>query len=200
VGRPPLAETRRRQILEAAIRCLSNRGLAASTLDAIAAEAGMARGHVRHFVGNRDEILTAAAVLFYFGAVPEHGGEPISAHGGSFLPAGTTTIAEALDYLFGGFAEPGPENLAALAFVDAARTNERIRTVVVHAYLSSESELGDLLSQAAPQASLEQRASAAYGILTIALGNVFMSDIEVSHERTARARRSAELLVNEVMR
>jgi TetR/AcrR family transcriptional repressor of bet genes len=127
VGRPSVADARRRQILEAAIRCLSNRGLAASTLDGIAAEAGMARGHVRHFVGNRDEILTAAAVLFYFGEVPDLDGETTGAHGGSFLPTGTTTVAEALDYLFGAFADPGPENLAALAFVDAARTNERIR-------------------------------------------------------------------------
>jgi TetR/AcrR family transcriptional repressor of bet genes len=71
---------------------------------------------------------------------------------------------------------------------------------VVDAYLSSEAELGDVLTRAAPHASPEQCASAAYGILTMALGNVFMSDIEVSHERTARARRMAELLVDELTR
>ena len=199
MGRPSVADARRRQILDAAIRCLSARGLGATTLDGIAAEAGMARGHVRHFAGNRDEILTAAAVLLYFGEVPERGGDPIEAHGGSFLPSDTSTMPEALDYLFGGFAEPGPENVAALAFVDAARTSEGIRAVVVHAYLSSEEELRRLLERTAPHASAEELATTAYGVLTIALGNVFMSDLEVSDDRTARARRSAETLIDQLI-
>jgi AcrR family transcriptional regulator len=182
--------------LEAAIRCIATNGLAATTLDGIAAEAGMARGHVRHFAGNRDEILTAAAVLLYFGELPEVGASTVDAHSGSFLPAGTADIGEALDYLFGGFAEPGPENVAALAFVDAARTNERIRAVVIDAYLSSETELRSLLAAAAPQAPADEIGRTAYGVLVIALGNVFMSDIQPSPERTAVARGNAELLID----
>ena len=148
MGRPSVADARRRQVLEAAIRVLATNGLAATTLDGIAAEAGMARGHVRHFAGNRDEILTTAAQLLYFGELPD---PDATTHAGSFLPAGTTDVSGALDYLFGAFAEPGPENVAALAFVDAARTNDRIRAVVVDAYRSSEAELRALLSGVAPR-------------------------------------------------
>lgn len=72
----------------------------------------------------------------------------------------------------------------------------RIRAVVVDAYLSSESELRSLLAAAAPQASADETGRTAYGVLAIALGNVFMSDIEVSPERTAVARRNAEVLVD----
>ena len=148
MGRPSVADARLRQVLEAAIRVLATNGLAATTLDGIAAEAGMARGHVRHFAGNRDEILTTAAQLLYFGELPD---PDATTHAGSFLPAGTTDVSGALDYLFGAFAEPGPENVAALAFVDAARTNDRIRAVVVDAYRSSEAELRALLSGVAPR-------------------------------------------------
>ncbi|THG33271.1 TetR/AcrR family transcriptional regulator [Naasia lichenicola] len=199
MGRPSVADARRRQILEAAIRCLANNGLAATTLDGIAAEAGMARGHVRHFAGNRDEILAAAATLLYLGEVPGPdavaSGEPV----GSFLPAGTTTVEAALDYLFGGFAEPGPENVAALAFIDASRSNERIREVVTGAYLTSLMELQHLLTAAAPSVEADRVNAVAYGVLTVALGNVFMADLEVSPARTELARKNAEALIAAVV-
>ncbi|WP_440708683.1 TetR/AcrR family transcriptional regulator [Herbiconiux sp. YIM B11900] len=196
MGRPSLAAERRRQILEAAIRCVAAHGLAGTTLDGIAEEAGMARGHVRHYAGNRDAVLADAAVLLYFGEVPEAEAEdPVAAHGGTFLPDNTTTIEAALDYLFGDFAEPGPENTVALAFVDAARTNPRIHAIVVDAYLSSQTELAAILATTRPGCEPDARADVAYGILTLAIGNVFMADLEVSAQRTASARRSAERLI-----
>lgn len=196
MGRPSLAVERRRQILEAAIRCIAAHGLAGTTLDGIAEEAGMARGHVRHFAGNREAILTDAAVLLYFGEVPDaEADDPVAAHGGTFLPEDTSTIEAALDYLFGDFAEPGPENTVALAFVDAARTNSRIHAIVVDAYLSSQTELAAILAATCPDSDPDAQADVAYGILTLAIGNVFMADLEVSAQRTASARRSAELLI-----
>ncbi|MBX3196473.1 MAG: TetR family transcriptional regulator [Microbacteriaceae bacterium] len=196
MGRPSVAEERRRQILEAAIRCLSRHGLSATTLDGIAAEAGMARGHVRHFAGNRDDILTGAALLLYYGDLPDPEQIATGAHTGTFLPPDTNSIEAALDYLFGELAAPGPENAAALALVDAGRTNQRIHAVVSGAYLSSEVELAALIGGAAPRASTDDVASVAYGVVALALGNVFMSDIEVSDEHTRRARNNAERLVN----
>lgn len=196
MGRPSVAVERRRQILEAAIRCIAAHGLAGTTLDRVAEEAGMARGHVRHFAGNRDDVLTDAAVLLYFGEVPPQGTDDlVAAHGGSFLPDDARTVAGALDYLFGDFAEPGPGNTVALAFVDAARTNPRIQAIVVDAYLSSQTELSTILAAAYADASPSDRGRVAYGILSIALGNVFMADLEVSPQRTALARQSAELLI-----
>ncbi|MEB7505761.1 TetR/AcrR family transcriptional regulator [Arthrobacter koreensis] len=196
MGRPSVSAERRRQVLEAAIRSLAANGLAGTSLDRIAEEAGMARGHIRHFAGNRDDILTAAAVLFYFGEVPDlDTNGPVISNAASFLPEKAGTIAEALDYLFGDFAEPDAENTVALALVDAARTNPRIHAIVLRAYTGSQNELAALLAQACPEAAPAACRNVAYGILTIALGNVFMADIEVSSQRTAVARQSAELLV-----
>ncbi|GAA1698481.1 hypothetical protein GCM10009792_18160 [Microcella alkalica] len=156
----------------------------------------MARGHVRHFAGNREDILTGAARLLYFGEIPGPTAQPAAAdRSSSFLPPAVTTIDAALDWLFGAFAEPGPENIAALAFVDAARTIESVRDVIVAAYRSSELELQELLARAAPSASRDEIARTAYSLLAMALGNVFLSDVEVSPERTEQARRTAEVAV-----
>ncbi|MBD7995760.1 TetR family transcriptional regulator [Arthrobacter sp. Sa2CUA1] len=196
MGRPSVSAERRRQILEAAIRSLAANGLAGTSLDRIAEEAGMARGHIRHFAGNRDDILTAAAVLFYFGEVPDADTDvPVIPNAASFLPEKAGTIAGALDYLFGDFAAPDAENAVTLALVDAARTNPQIHAIVLRAYTGSQNELAALLAQACPEAAATSCRNVAYGILTIALGNVFMADIEVSAQRTAVARQSAELLV-----
>ena len=60
MGRPSLGAQRREQILEAFERCLVTHGLEATTLEAVAAEAGVQRAAIRHFVGNRDELIAAS--------------------------------------------------------------------------------------------------------------------------------------------
>lgn len=59
MGRRSLAAERRQQVLEAASRCLARNGLAGTTLEKIAEESGLSRSHVRHYVGNRDDLLLA---------------------------------------------------------------------------------------------------------------------------------------------
>ncbi|GAA5030667.1 TetR/AcrR family transcriptional regulator [Microbacterium fluvii] len=189
MGRPSVAAERRTQIIEATLRCLETRGFAGTTLDRIAEEAGMARGHVRHFAGNRDDLLVDAARTFYFGFGDEIPAEP------SILPEGTASVGDALAYLFDGFAEQTPDNAVALALIEAARSVEPIRPILVAAYVGTQSALERLLASAAPAAAPALRAQVAYGILSLALGNVFMGDVEVSAERTALARAAADHLI-----
>lgn len=209
VGRPSVAAARRRQILEAAIRCIAAHGMSGATLDRIADEAGMARGHVRHFAGNRDDILVGAAVLLYFDAVPDLGADIMpGALPGAFFPHDVDTVDGALGYLFGEFAEPGATNTAALAFVDAGRTNADLHVVVTGAYASAESELAALVGRAYPDADADARSRTAKGIMSIAIGNVFLVDLQVGpqvglqaspdldRERTRLARESAGILLD----
>ena len=60
MARPSLANTRREEILDALERCLARRGLEGTTLESVAAEAGVARPVIRHYFGNRDVLLKAA--------------------------------------------------------------------------------------------------------------------------------------------
>jgi AcrR family transcriptional regulator len=59
MGRPSLADVRRPQLLEAYASCLARYGVEGTTLDRVAKEAGVTRGLVRHYLGNRDEVLRA---------------------------------------------------------------------------------------------------------------------------------------------
>ena len=57
--RPSVKDQRREEILTAFARCVALYGVEGATLEKIAAEAGIARPAVRHFVGNRDELVEA---------------------------------------------------------------------------------------------------------------------------------------------
>lgn len=57
MGRKSLEIQRTQQLLEAFIACIPEHGIQGATLDHIAAKAGMTRSIIRHYVGNRDELI-----------------------------------------------------------------------------------------------------------------------------------------------
>jgi AcrR family transcriptional regulator len=59
MARPSKAEERREQILDAFERCVVRTGIQGITLEKVAKEAGLQRSLVRHFVGNREEMIDA---------------------------------------------------------------------------------------------------------------------------------------------
>lgn len=59
--RHSLIDQRRPEILEAFARCIGRLGIAGTSLEAVATEAGMRRSILRHFVGNRDDLLIETA-------------------------------------------------------------------------------------------------------------------------------------------
>ena len=61
MGRPDLTEVRTAEILDAMGRCVARHGLDGTSLEMVAAEAGMKRSILRHYVGNRDDLIIALA-------------------------------------------------------------------------------------------------------------------------------------------
>ncbi|MEM7428207.1 MAG: TetR/AcrR family transcriptional regulator [Pseudomonadota bacterium] len=59
MARPSLKDQRAEEILTAFARCVARFGLDGATLERISEEAGVARPAVRHFVGNREELVQA---------------------------------------------------------------------------------------------------------------------------------------------
>lgn len=55
------AETRRAQILEAALECFASRGVHAATIDEIASAAGLSKGAVYHQFASKQELFLALA-------------------------------------------------------------------------------------------------------------------------------------------
>ncbi|MER5185782.1 TetR family transcriptional regulator, partial [Streptomyces sp. NPDC002896] len=104
MGRRSLAVERRQQIIEATTRCLRRHGLAGATLERIAEESGMSRSHIRHYVGNREDLLLA---------VVRHLHERYDqAFAASVAEAAVDAkLAAVMDYLYGPeFTAPGDDN------------------------------------------------------------------------------------------
>lgn len=59
--RPSQKTERLNEILQAFQRCILRHGLAGSSLELVAKEAGLQRSLIRHFAGNRDELIRSLA-------------------------------------------------------------------------------------------------------------------------------------------
>lgn len=166
------------------VRAYSGRG---ATLDRIADAAGMSRGHVRHFVGNRDRLLLDVAVAVFADA---------SGEAGSILPADVSDVEGALDHLFGiPFLTSDRENAVVLGLVELSRTTPEIAEVLTTAYTATRTQLAQLVAQAHPDAAADACATVAYGVLTCALGSVFLGDFDADPGRMVHSRAAAEALV-----
>lgn len=186
MARPSVADERREQIIDATLRTMAEFGVSATTLDRIATTAGMSRGHVRHFVGNREQLLVDAAREFY----APHGGSPL------ILPPDIDSLEATLDYLFGEeFTASTSDNAIVLGFVDLSRTIAAIAEVLTEAYLDAQTRVDAMLAESYPSADPEARAEAAVAMLSAALGNVFLEEFNHDPNRPARTRRAIEELL-----
>jgi len=61
MGRPNLTEVRTKEILDAFESCVARYGLEGSSLERVADAANMKRSILRHYIGNRDDLVTALA-------------------------------------------------------------------------------------------------------------------------------------------
>ncbi|GAA1466890.1 TetR/AcrR family transcriptional regulator [Microbacterium thalassium] len=190
MARPSVAAERREQIIEATMATMAEHGVSGTTLDRIADAVGMSRGHVRHFVGNRDQLLLDTAIAVFADA----GGTV-----GSILPAGTDDLTAALDYLFGPeFGSPDTENAVVLGLVELSRTTPAIADVLTAAYTATRLQLAELVGKAHPDAAEEACVTASYGVLTCALGSVFLGDFDRDPTRLAHSRAAAEALLSAI--
>lgn len=190
MARPSVAVERREQIIDATMAVIAEQGISGTTLDRIADSAGMSRGHVRHFVGNRDRLLLDTAIAVFADA---------SGEVGSILPADVADIDAALDYLFGPtFSSPDQENAVVLGLVELSRTAPPIADVLTAAYTATHVQLTSLVAAAKPDASAATCATAAYGVLTCALGTVFLGDFDADPTRVQHARAAVDTLLSAI--
>ncbi|MEM7124687.1 MAG: TetR/AcrR family transcriptional regulator [Chloroflexota bacterium] len=59
MGRKSLAAERTEEILDAFERCILKYGLEGTSLEQVAEEAGVKRSIIRHYIGNREQVVTA---------------------------------------------------------------------------------------------------------------------------------------------
>ncbi|MEU9456202.1 helix-turn-helix domain-containing protein [Streptomyces sp. NPDC048277] len=172
MGRRSLAAERRQQVMEAASRCMATYGLAGTTLEKIAEESGLSRSHVRHYVGNRDDLLLALVEW-----VQERDDRAFAAAVAEAPPA--QRLAVAMDHLFGSwFLGAGDEGAVILELVKAGRSDETLREAMMSGYRLMLGAIESALAAEFPDSTPPARRSTAYGLLCLAIGNAMMSDLD----------------------
>ena len=168
-----MATERTEQIMQATGRCLRNYGLAGTTLERVAEESGLSRSHVRHYVGNRDDLLRGFASWLYTGYESEFTGAVQTADPPAKLPI-------VLDYLFGsGFLPISDDDTVIRELITAGITDERIRSIMLTQYLRAVEAIEEALAAEYPEAPAAERRSAAYGLWCLALGNSTMAELHL---------------------
>jgi AcrR family transcriptional regulator len=187
MGRPRLDDVRRPQILDAFARCVARYGIAGSTLERVAAEAGVTRALVRHYLGNRDEVEAALTRHMVQRDEDDFDARLKGAPQGGRL--GTV-----LDLAFGDGREANAVVMDELLSV-AGRLPE-IRKMLRAHYRRIQRLLDRELAAAYPKADPRQRNAVAYGVLCIAGMDDSMRELGLQEARAGQGRRAADRLLS----
>ncbi|MBW8481231.1 TetR/AcrR family transcriptional regulator [Actinomadura parmotrematis] len=188
MGRPSVAAERREQILRAAARSVARHGLAGSTQERIAEAAGLSRSHVRHYMGNRDELIDALwdhVITPYVAsmAAATAGREPAA------------RLRALVDYLFGPQMARNDDDAVIEAFISGAMHDVRLRGRVYDTYSRLEREVAAAIREAVPGCGSAESLRAAYALLCMAFGNSMLGTLPFPASRPAGMRALAERML-----
>lgn len=166
MARPRVTEERSRQILDAVELCVARHGLEGASLQRIAEEAGLARGLLRHHVGNREALIEAMAERFLVKSAAE------LAELRAALPA-EGRVEAMIAWLFDpAYASSGQEIRIAEALIAAADERPALKALVQRWLAGFEQTVFEELQCAYPDQPEEAVRSVATGLL----GLIFMAD------------------------
>jgi AcrR family transcriptional regulator len=164
MGRPSMAAERREQILAAVTQCVGEYGLEGTTLERVAEASGFSRGHIRHYVGNREEMLAQfqdRLTSRYARRMREVDEAAEPGKRGAAL----------VRFLFGKEWAPGADSAAINALMWAAARNEPVRDHLRDSYLTLERTLARALRADYPAAPAAECATTAYTLLCLAFAH-----------------------------
>lgn len=191
MGRKSLATERRAQILEAFSVCLRQHGLEGCTLERVAQEAGVQRSIIRHYIGNRDDLVTAAVEHII--------GDYVSELVESFnnLPQ-ADRVPALLDYLFSPEtgSEIGDFDILINALWASHERDPHTRSLLLDLHLELESLIDGALRTVYPGAESQRRRDTAYSLLCLFDSTWSLASLGFPQSRFAAARRTAEQLIN----
>lgn len=187
MGRPSLATERTEQIVLAACRCVARAGLDGATLEQISSESGLSRGHIRHYVGSRDDLMDLVwariSESFLSGLTSVSASDP------------HVRIGQLLDRLFEDDVEGSAGMPRIGAFLLSGVNHDALRSKLDRTIGRIESALCEALEQIAPDADELERSTVAEGLVRLLLGNAAYLTISARHRDSGAARSSADRLV-----
>lgn len=188
MGRPSKKEERTEEILNAFYRCVAHFGIEGSTLERIAEEAGLKRSLVRHFVGNREELIDLLV-----DRVVKKSDDQWRAFL-AYLPAQNRSQF-LLDGLFSD-QENDPEFVLVIESLIFAAGREDSMRERMQAWLQSfTDDVADILVKDYPQAKPESIAAVSYGLISLYFNLDSLAPLGMNEQYRQPARTAAEYLL-----
>lgn len=181
MGRRSLVQERRSQIIAAAKRVIATQGLARATQERISAEAGMSRPHVRHYVGNRDQLINdvwSATIDPYVAGIREAVGA-LDQRG----------VDGVLDYLFGPELDRDEDSAVIEAFFTEAQRDPQVHAMAYRSYCDLEEALTRCAKAAVPDLDQAKVDGIGFALLCLTMGASTLTGFPFpkSHRDGARA-------------
>jgi len=189
MGRKCLKTQKVSDILDAFETCIQQRGLQGTTLDDIAREAKMARRMVRHYVGNRSELIKQGVAriiakfsLSAFTIIERENSE-------SRLEAG-------LDYLFSEQFNALEANRSVAALLPVSYYDEQVKTALKAVYNQLQQYIFEEIVLAKPTVDVTQCQDVAYNVMCLAFGSGWMLNLGFDSSHNAKNKQLAQQLIN----
>ncbi|MEO0448625.1 MAG: TetR/AcrR family transcriptional regulator [Verrucomicrobiota bacterium] len=190
MGRPSKAKERREEILDAFESLIRKHGLEGASMDMIAEEVGCRRGLIRHYLGNREDLVRALV-------------ERLIAWGRQNIPSDWDDISSEqikdgiLQELFSPPSEEEEHNQLLLrALWMTHERDELTRKLLGELYEEWLQQLCLGLSKAYPESSREAKNQVAYGLICLADGHFSLESLELRKRGLSQVQRAALQLMD----
>jgi len=191
MGRKSLKTERVNEILDAFEHCLTKKGLQGTTLDNIAEEAGLARRMIRHYIGNREDLIDAAVERIIekftrsvFDTIDKF------EHKNRFKGA--------LEYIFSEEFNELPATKLVAALLAVSLYDEQVCRAVKTLYDSFHIGLDQELKAHIPNAPETQRVQTAYSVMCLSFGGGWMRNIGFDPTLNIQNKHIAQSLVDQL--
>ncbi len=191
MGRKDLTEQRHEDILDAFERCLIKYGLEDSTLERVAQEAGKSRNIIRHYIGNREDLIAAFVERILLRI------KQVAADILENTPK-QKLIPKVLDFLFEERSADSPPDLGERMLGGMWHIREqspKVQQALFNFYQEFEKILTDGLKQLYPDVPAKKCQEVAYSLICLAETNWVLGTVGVDVSHTRMARHSAEYLL-----
>jgi AcrR family transcriptional regulator len=188
MGRKDLSEERTNEILEAFARSMVKYGLD-TTLEQVAEEAGMTRSIIRHYIGNREEVVNRL--------IERIATETIRSLREAEASIAPDSIVEAtLEYLFRSKTDYNDDDRLILSiimtgqnrYLQAKQTLTQLMDTLIEMFTAD-------LFQSYSHAGLERCQEIAYSIMCLSLSHESLQLLNIQSSQSSAALESAKLLV-----
>lgn len=169
MGRKDLTIERRDAILDAMERCIAKYGLQGTTLTSIASEAGINRGLLHHYIGNRDDIfqqMVERLIKRYQTSFGQYA---------AMRPANNHAEI-VVDYYFDAWFDMAPEDDALiLELLAESERNPHIQKLLLNLYNGFENMIARELVLLYPHADAEILHSVSYSLMLLAFSHATLT-------------------------